>query len=241
MNVIITGANRGIGKAMVETFAMSGYNVWACVRKSSPEFENWLHQTALANHIWIKPVCFELTDVESLTKGIQTILDEGLSIDVLINNAGISTVGLLSMSKVDDIKQLFDVNFFAMLRIIQKVSKRMARQRKGVIINMGSVAGIEPQPGKIAYGSSKAAVMMMTKCLAKELGPMGIRVNAIAPGPIETEMIHQYKDEIFKSIVSESALRRLGRKEEIAQVALFLASEQASYINGEIIKVDGGR
>jgi len=150
-------------------------------------------------------------------------------------------VGLLSMSKVEDIEKLFNVNYFAMLRIIQKVSKRMSRQRKGVIINMGSNAGIDPQPGKIAYGSSKAAVMMMTKCLAKELGPMGIRVNAIAPGPIETEMIHQYKDDVLKSLASESALRRLGKTEEIAQVALFLASEQASYINGEIIKVDGGR
>ena len=145
------------------------------------------------------------------------------------------------MSKVEDIETLFEVNYFAMLRIIQKVSKRMARQKKGVIINMGSIAGIEPQAGKIAYGSSKAAVMMMTKCLAKELGPMGIRVNAIAPGPIETEMIHQYNDEMLAKLATESALRRLGKKEEIAQVAVFLASEQASYINAEIIKVDGGR
>ena len=106
---------------------------------------------------------------------------------------------------------------------------------------MGSTAGIDPQPGKIAYGSSKAAVIMMTKCLAKELGPLGIRVNCIAPGPVETEMIHQYSDEMLRQLASESSLRRLGRAEEIASVALYLASDQASYINGEIIKVDGGR
>lgn len=241
MNIIITGSNRGIGKVMVEAFAASGANVWACARKASPDFEAWIEETALKNKVWIKPVYFELTDEQALNTGIQSIIDEGMPIDVLVNNAGLSTVGLLSMSKVDDIKYLYDINFFAMLRIIQKVSKRMSRQRKGVIINMGSIAGIEPQPGKIAYGSSKAAVMMMTKCLAKELGPMGIRVNAIAPGPIETEMIHQYKDEMLEKLASESALRRLGKKEEIAQVALFLASDQASYINGEIIKVDGGR
>lgn len=241
MNVIITGSNRGIGKSLVEAFANAGYNVWACARKATPEYETWLKETAERNHVWIKPVYFELTDTDALNAGIKSIIDEGVSIDVLINNAGISTVGLLSMSKVDDIEILFDVNFFAMLRIIQKVSKRMARQRKGVIINMGSNAGIDPQPGKIAYGSSKAAVMMMTKCLAKELGPMGIHVNSIAPGPIETEMIHQYKDEVLKNLASESALKRLGTTEEIANVALFLASEQASYINGEIIKVDGGR
>lgn len=241
MNVIITGCNRGIGKALVEVFANSGANIWACARKATPEHEAWLEETALQAGVWIKPVYFEMSDTDALNVGVQSIIDEGLPIDVLVNNAGISTVGLLSMSKVDDIKKLFDVNFFAMLRVIQKVSKRMARQRHGVIINMGSVAGVEPQPGKIAYSCSKASVMMMTQCLAKELGPMGVRVNAIAPGPVETEMIHQYKDEVLENLVSESALRRLGRKEEIAQVALFLASEQASYINGEIIKVDGGR
>lgn len=241
MNVIITGSNRGIGKAMVEAFAAAGANVWACARKSTPEHKIWLKETADKAGVWIKPVYFELTDTDALNDGIQSIIDEGESIDVLVNNAGISTVGLLSMSKVEDIENLFAVNYFAMLRIIQKVSKRMSRQRKGVIINMGSNAGIDPQPGKIAYGSSKAAVMMMTKCLAKELGPMGIRVNAIAPGPVETEMIHQYKDEVLKNLASESALRRLGTTEEIAKVAVFLASEQASYINGEIIKVDGGR
>lgn len=241
MNVIITGSNRGIGKAMVEAFAASGANIWACARKSTPEHEAWLKETAENANVWIKPVYFELTDKDAINAGLQSIIDEGQSIDVLVNNAGISTVGLLSMSKVEDIENLFVVNYFAMLRIIQKVSKRMARQKKGVIINMGSNAGIDPQPGKIAYGSSKAAVMMMTKCLAKELGPMGIRVNAIAPGPVETEMIHQYKDDVLKNLASESALRRLGTTEEIAQVALFLASDHASYINGEIIKVDGGR
>ena len=241
MNAVITGSNRGIGKSLVEVFASAGYNVWACARKATPEFEGWLRETSERCKVWIKPVYFELTDTDALNASIQGVIDEGEMIDVLVNNAGISTVGLLSMSRVEDIKNLFDVNFFAMLRIIQKISKRMSRQRKGVIINMGSNAGIDPQPGKIAYGSSKAAVMMMTKCLAKELGPMGIRVNAIAPGPVETEMIHQYKDEVLKNLASESALRRLGTTEEIAKVALFLASDHASYINGEIIKVDGGR
>ena len=241
MNAIITGSNRGIGKAMVEAFAAAGVNIWACARKSTPEYETWLNETSNKAGVWIKPVYFELTDTNAISAGIQSIIDDGQPIDVLINNAGISKVALLSMSKVEDIEHIFSVNYFATLRIIQKISKKMMMQCKGVIINMGSIAGIEPQAGKIAYGSSKAAVMMMTKCLAKELGPVGIRVNAIAPGPIETEMIHQYNDEMLAKLATESALRRLGRKEEIAQVAVFLASEQASYINGEIIKVDGGR
>ena len=241
MNVIITGANRGIGKTLVEVFAANGHNVWACARKQNPDFEEQLRNLSTQHNVWVKPVYFEMTDEESLKEGLNSIFADKQPIDVLVNNAGISTFGLLSQTKVEDVKHLFDVNYFSVLRIIQLVSKKMMMKRKGAIINMASLAGIEPQPGKIAYGSSKAAVILMTQCLAKELGPLGIRVNAIAPGPIETEMIHQYNDDMLKQLASESSLRRLGKPEEIAQTALFLDSEQASYINGEIIKVDGGR
>lgn len=241
MNVIITGSNRGIGRAMVTAFANAGHNVWACARKSSPDFENFLNKLSLKNGVWVKPVYFELSDVNSINHAMLSIINEEKSIDVLVNNAGISTVKLLSMSKIEEIKSMFDVNYFSMLSIIQKISKRMIKQRKGCIINMGSLAGMESQPGKIAYGSSKAAVMLMTRCLAKELGPFGIRVNSIAPGPVETEMIQQYTDNMLEQLAKESSLKRLAKTEEIASVALFLASEQASFINGEIIKVDGGR
>ena len=241
MNIIITGANRGIGKALVEVFASNGFNIWACARKPNLEFEEFLIALSKRNNVWVKPIYFEMTDEESLKKGMEKIFTDKQPIDVLINNAGISTVGLLNQTNIEDVKHLFDVNYFSVLRIIQLVSKKMMMKRKGVIINIASLAGIEPQPGKIAYGSSKAAIILMTQCLAKELGPIGIRVNAIAPGPIMTEMIHQYKDEMLKKLEAESSLRRLGKPEEIAQTALFLASNQASYINGEIIRVDGGR
>lgn len=240
-SVIITGSNRGIGKAMVSAFAGQGYDVWACARKPNPEFEGFLADTASASEVKVCPVYFELTDESAVLKGLQPVLESEGTLDVLVNNAGISTVGLLSQTRVDDVRKLFEVNYFSMLTIIQRVSRRMIRQRSGCIINMASLAGMEPQPGKIAYGSSKAAVILMTKCLAKELGPVGIRVNAIAPGPVETEMIHQYSDKMLEQLKAESSLRRMGTPEEMARVALFLASESASYINGEIIKVDGGR
>lgn len=240
-NIIITGSNRGIGRKLVEVFAQEGSNVWACMRKSDEEYLNWISQLANGNKVWIKPVYFDMSDEYSICDGIKEIIDDNTHIDVLINNAGVSTVGLLNQSKIEDIKVLFNVNYFSTLSIIQKVSRKMSRQKCGVIINMGSIAGLESQPGKIAYGTSKAAIHLMTRCLAKELGPLGIRVNAIAPGPIETEMIHQYSNEKLKQLSMESSLRRLGYAEEIAQVALFIASDKASYINGEIIKVDGGR
>lgn len=241
MNIIITGANRGIGKAMLSIFAEAGFNIWACARKQNSDFEEYLSEISSKNKIWIKPVYFELTDEDSLFNGVQSIFADKEPIDVLINNAGISTVGLLNNSQIDDIRTVFEINYFSVLRLIQLVSKKMLIKRKGVIINIASIAGIEPQPGKIAYGSSKAAVILMTQCLAKELGPLGIRVNAIAPGPIETEMINQYEDDMLKQLKIESSLRRLGKPEEIAHTALFLASDNSSYINGEIIKVDGGR
>lgn len=240
-NIIITGANRGIGKSMVLTFASKGCNIWACARKEDTEFERFLAELSVEYNVWVKPVYFDLLKEKSLKEGLQIIFGDQQPIDVLINNAGISTVSLLGQSKIDNIRALFEVNYFSVLRTIQLVSKKMINRRTGCIINIASLAGIEPQPGKIAYGSSKAAIIFMTKCLAKELGPLGIRVNAIAPGPIETDMINQYNDGMLSKLVSESSLKRLGKAEEIANTAFFLASDQASYINGEIIKVDGGR
>ena len=240
MNVIITGSNRGIGKAMVEAFAASGANIWACARKSTPEHEAWLKETADKANVWIKPVYFELTYKDAINSGIQSIIDDGQPIDVLVNNAGISTVGLLSMSKVEDIENLFAVNYFAMLRIIQKVSKRMARQKKGVIINMGSIAGIEPQAGKIAYGSSKAAVMMMTQCLAKELGPSGITVNCVAPGVIDTEMNRLLSPADKAALAEETPLMRLGTAMDAAKAIWFLISDAGDYFTGQVLSPNGG-
>ena len=115
MNVIITGSNRGIGRAMVTAFANAGHNVWACARKSSPDFENFLNKLSLKNGVWVKPVYFELSDVNSINHAMLSIINEEKSIDVLVNNAGISTVKLLSMSKIEEIKSMFDVNYFSML------------------------------------------------------------------------------------------------------------------------------
>lgn len=240
-NAIITGANRGIGKSLVEVFAANSYNVWACCRKITPDVSAMFSVISHANDVEITPVELDLENDVSIETAVKLISTGRNTIDVLVNNAGVSSVGLLTNTKIDDVKKIFDVNFFGTLRMIQLVAKKMMLRRNGSIINIASIAGIEPQPGKVAYGSSKAALIMATKCLAKEFGPLGIRINAIAPGPVETEMIHQYDDEMLKKLEKESPLRRLGNPKEIAETAVFLASEKASYINGEIIRVDGGR
>ena len=238
--VMITGCNRGIGKAFVEAFLRDGNNVLACQRKPNPEFDEWADTIAKANGVWLKSYYFDLADKVSTSENVHQLLLEN-DVDVLVNNAGVSTVGLLLQSNVDEIEQLFAINFFSMLRIIQKVSKKMMRKRRGCIINIASIAAFEAQPGKIAYGCSKAAVATMTRNLAKELGPMGIRVNAIAPGPTKTDIIEQFSEEALRNMYEESALRRLADPNEIAKVAVFLASDDASYVDGAVIRVDGGR
>ena len=142
---------------------------------------------------------------------------------------------------MEEIRKVFDINYFVPLAIIKKISKIMIRQRDGIIINMASVAGIEHQPGRVAYGSSKAALIWATQGLAKELGAFNIRVNAKAPGAVKTVMTAGYSEDKIKKIIAETALHRMGDMIDIANVVLFLCSKEASFINGQVIKVDGGR
>ncbi len=193
-NAIITGSNRGIGKAMVSVFASNGYNIWACARKQSDEFEEFLRTESDTNNVWIHPVYFDLRNEDEIKAGIKLILSEKKNIDVLINNAGIAHGGLLTMTSIDKLREVFEVNLFGQVLIMQLVSRTMMKQGSGCIINMCSVGGIEAMPGYLAYGSSKASMIWITRSLSKELGPYNIRVNGIAPGLIDTEMGHYKSD-----------------------------------------------
>ena len=240
-NAIITGSNRGIGRAIVEKFAQNGANIWACCRKKNEEFESDMAELAKKNGVWIKPVYFDLDTEESIKEGLQSIFDEKLPINILVNNAGVTAEGLLNQVSIDSIRKVFDINFFSQLVMIQRVSKKMIRNRGGVIINLASIAGMMPLPGRTAYGGSKAAVIWMTQSQARELAPFHIRVNAMAPGTIDTDMIKHYSEDQISQFAADACERRIGTAEEVAKVALFLASDQSSFVNGQIIRVDGGR
>lgn len=240
-NAIVTGSNRGIGRAIVEKFAENGANVWACCRKENFEFEKDMATLSDKYGVWIKPVYFELDKEDSIKGGLQIIFDDKKPINILVNNAGVTAEGLLNQVSVDSIRQVFEINFFSQLVMIQKVSKKMIINRGGVIINMASIAGMMPLPGRTAYGGSKAAVIWMTQSQARELAPFHIRVNAMAPGTIDTDMIKHYTDEQISQFAADACERRIGTAEEVAKVALFLASDQSSFVNGQIIRVDGGR
>ncbi len=240
-NVVITGASRGIGFATLLRFVKSGHNVWACAHHRNIEFEEKISALAKEHQVWIKPVYFDLSDEESLKDGIKRIIDEKLPIDVLVNNAGIPFGGLMTMTPISKLKEVFQVNYFSQVQIMQQVARRMMRQKSGCIVNVASVAGIETYSGYLAYGASKSAVVWTTKAVSKELGSYGIRVNAVAPGLTDTQMTDYKSDEESQKVVQRTALKRMGNPSEIANAIVFLASEEASFITGHVLVVDGGR
>lgn len=240
-NILITGAGGGIGTAALEKLASNGGNIWACSHKKSDEFENKILELAEKNHVWIKPVYFDLKDEQAVKEQIASIAKEKLPIDVLINNAGMAHGGVLQMTSMETLKEVFQINFFSQIYITQLVSRLMMRRKRGVIINMASVGGIEAAEGYIAYGSSKAALIYATKVLSKELGNMGIRVNAIAPGLVNTRMGHYKSDKEIERVLERTVLNRMAEPEEIAEAMVYLASDKAAFITGQVLVIDGGR
>ena len=239
---IITGSNRGIGKEFVKVFAQAGYDIYACARKQDCAFEEYLNNLSVDCDVEIKPVYFDLNSEEEIKEGMKSIFADKKKIDVLINNAGIAYGGLFTMTSLDKLKEVYQVNVFAQVLMMQLVSRvMMMRQKSGCIINMCSVGGIETSPGYLAYGSSKAALIWITKSLSKELGPYNIRVNGIAPGLVDTEMGNYKSDEEKEKVLNRMSIRRMGKTEEIAKAALYIASDDAAYMTGHIMVLDGGR
>lgn len=189
----------------------------------------------------ITPVYFDLLNEEEVRDGVKKILSEKRDVDVLLNCAGIPYNGLFTMTPMDKLREIYQVNVFAQVQIMQLIARRMMRQKRGCIINLCSVGGIEAQPGYLAYGSSKAAIIWITRCASRELGPYNVRVNGIAPGLIDTDM-GGFKSEVEQNkVLARTSLGRMGRPEEVASAALYLASDEASFMTGHIMVLDGGR
>lgn len=238
---IITGANRGIGFATVEVFAEQEADIWACARTQSDEFEYKINEIAKSHSVTITPIYFDVTDEAAVKDAIKTIGKNSKSVDILVNNAGVSVEKLFSMTSFEVMQKTMEVNFLSQVCLAQLVSRYMMKAKKGSIVNIASVAGIESEQGGIAYGSSKAAIIFSTKTMALELGSYGIRANSVSPGFIATDMWNGRNDKVRDKILSETPLGRQGMPREVANTILFLASDMSSYITGQNIVIDGGR
>ncbi len=240
-NAIVTGARRGIGRAIIEIFAQNGSNIWACARREDDEFAADMRDTAEKYGVSIRPVYFDMESHMEIKNGVQDIVKEKKSIDILVNNAGIIPENrLFSMMSFDSLEKVFAVNFSSAMYLTQLVVRRMTRQNRGNIVNLASAAAVDGYPSQLEYVASKAALIGATRKLALELGESGIRVNAIAPSFTDTDMVKGSGQGLMEEMIQRTALKRLARPEEIAHVAMFLASDLSSYITGQTIRVDGG-
>ena len=237
---IITGCNKGIGKVILETFAENGANIIACTRKESNEFNNYIESIKEKFSISITPVYFDLGNTDQIKAAISSIISLKVKIDILVNNAGYASGAYFQMTPISDLEQMMKINFISQVQFTQGISRYMARFKSGSIINMGSTAGLFGDVGMLSYGSSKAAFIFATKTMASELGQYNIRVNAIAPSVTKTEMFDQMEENARTKLITSSAFKRAAEPVEVANVALFLASDLSTFVNGQTLRVDGG-
>lgn len=233
--VIVTGGSRGIGRAIVEKFARENYNVLLNYNKS--ELAALDIAKKYPNVEIFKADVSNKKDVEAMINFAESKYGQ---IDILINNAGISCTGLLQDISLEEWNRLFEVNVTGTFLVTREVLPRMISKKVGKIINISSVWGLVGASMEVAYSASKAAIIGFTKALAKEVGPSNITVNCIAPGIVMTDMVNNLSVEEFDQIREEIPLGRIGSTEDIANTAFYLASDDASYITGQVISPNGG-
>ena len=239
-NVIVTGALQGIGKVTVETFAAQGANIWACALQPSQEFEEFCYDLSAKHGVWIKPIYFNLLNQDEIKAAIKSIQSDKQPIDGLVNIAGMAKDALFNMVSMDTIKQVFEINFFSQIYLSQFVTKLMLRNGKGSIVFVSSISALDGNVGQLAYSSSKAALIGAMRTMSKELAAKGIRVNAIAPGVIDTDMNKVVPAEVIAEKVKKMDIKRLGTPEEVANTLAFLISDYSNYVTGQVLRIDGG-
>lgn len=232
--VLITGGSRGIGRSMVEAFANAGYAVAFTYKNSENEAKSLAESTgALA-------ICADSAVEADVNSAVRQTIDKIGKIDCLINNSGVSSFSLFTDLTLDDWNNTLAVNLTGAFLYSRAVAKDMISRKSGRIINITSMWGIVGSSCEVHYSASKAGLIGMTKALAKELGPSGITVNAIAPGLIETDMNKSLSEDDIAEVIDATPVMKIGASSDVAKAALFLASDEASFITGDVINVSGG-
>lgn len=241
--VLVTGGTRGIGKAIVKEFASGNARVGKCnvafTYKSCDECANEIVKD-FEKETKILPIKTDASSFEGAVTAVEKVINEFGKLDFLVNNAGITKDNLLLRMSEDDFDQVLSINAKSVFNYTKACSKQFIKQRHGKIVNISSVVGLIGNPGQANYAASKAAIIGFSKSIAKELSSRNINVNVIAPGFIETEMTGNLNDKQREVLLSNIPLKRMGKPEDIAKVVAFLCSDDANYITGQVITVDGG-
>lgn len=236
---LITGASRGIGKAIAKEYAKQGANV-AFTYLNSEDSAKALEDELKVYEINVKSYKSDASDFRQAEQLIASVLEDFENIDILINNAGVTKDNLLMRMSEDQWDAVIGINLKSVYNLTKAAIKPLLKNRNGSIINISSIVGMTGNPGQSNYAASKAGIIGFTKSIAQELGSRNIRSNAIAPGFIETDMTEELNDETKEAYLKNIPLKRLGSSEEIANVSVFLGSDLATYVNGQVISVCGG-
>ena len=237
---VITGCLQGIGRSTMDMFAENGANVFACCQSANDDFSRHIEELSRKNDVRIIPIYFDMLDEAAIKQGVRDIQKSKMNVDVLVNIAGANIDALFHMVTMDQLRKTFEINFFSQILFTQYITRLMLKQGKGSVINVSSISAIDGNIGQLSYSASKGAIISATKTMAQELGPKGIRVNAIAPGVIQTAMTAGLPHEALTRLLSRSNLDRVGLPSEVANVIMYLASDMSSFVTGQIIRIDGG-
>lgn len=238
-NVLITGGTRGIGKCILDSFAKANAKV-CFLYSSSADLAREIEAEWAENGITVKGYKVDISNLEETRKVIKQVLADFGRIDILVNNAGITKDGYFMMMSEDSWNRVLDVNLNGLYNVTKSLILPFISNKSGIIVNLTSVSGIIGSPGQVNYSTTKAGIIGFTKSLSKELAAHGIRINAIAPGYIQTEMLDTIPEKMREGILKTIPVKKFGDVQDVANLAMFLSSDYANYIHGQTIIVDGG-
>jgi 3-oxoacyl-[acyl-carrier protein] reductase len=227
---LVTGASKGIGRAVAQSLAEAGASVVLGYRSGADEAE------ALASELGGRAVQADVSNADEAKR----LVEEAGDIDILVNNAGVTRDGLIARMSDDDWRTVLETNLSSVFYTCRAVARPMMKRRAGAIVNVSSIVGVHGNPGQTNYSASKAGIIGFTKALARELGPRGVRANVVAPGYVTTQLTNVLPEELQQAMLANTPLGRLGDPEDVAGAVRFLCSDEAAFITGDVLLVDGG-